>query len=170
MIVKREAGLFDDPFRRVDEGRATSPPPPAHRKLAREAAAKSVVLLKNEGNLLPLPRSGKRIALIGPFGEDKDNLDGPWSPFVPATPSVPLVDGLRAAMANPTDLLVAKGSDIDAPIDGGIERDCFGGTCGGRRPPRHWRSDRHVQRVGLAPRDRRASSPADPRRSGCRDR
>jgi beta-glucosidase len=120
LAVKFEANLFDDPFRRIDENRATTPPPPTHRTLAREAAVRSVVLLKNEGGLLPLPRAGKRIALIGPFGADTRNLDGPWAPFVPSAPSVPLVDGLRAAVANPSDLLVVKGSDIDAPIEGGI--------------------------------------------------
>jgi beta-glucosidase len=121
LFVKREAGLFDDPFRRVDAQRAKSPPPPDHRQLAREAAQKSVVLLRNEANLLPLPKAGRRIALIGPFGEDARNLDGPWSPFVPAAPSVTLAAGLRKAMADPSALRVARGSEVDAPLDGGID-------------------------------------------------
>jgi beta-glucosidase len=121
LFVKREAGLFDDPFRRVDEQRSKAGPPKSHRELAREAAQKSVVLLKNEGDLLPLPKTGKRIALIGPFGEDGENLDGPWSPFVPAAPSVSLAEGLRNAMADPDFLRVVKGSEIDAPINGRID-------------------------------------------------
>jgi beta-glucosidase len=122
LFVKREAGLFEDPFRRIDRKRAGARAPAAHRELAREAARKSIVLLKNDDGLLPLPRSRKRIALIGPFGADRENLHGPWSPFVPEEPSVALVEGLRNAMADPADLVVVQGSEIDAPIDGGIEQ------------------------------------------------
>ncbi|TXS92187.1 beta-glucosidase [Parahaliea maris] len=121
LLVKREAGLFDDPFRRISEQRARSPAPSSHRKLAREAATKSVVMLKNDDNLLPLPSSGKRIALIGPFAADQENLDGPWSPFVPERPSVPLVDGIRGIMQERANLNVVKGCDIEASIAGGID-------------------------------------------------
>ena len=63
-------GLFEDPFRRIDEKREqTRSMLPKNRALARESGRKSIVLLKNDGDLLPLPSSGKTIALIGPVRE-----------------------------------------------------------------------------------------------------
>ncbi len=121
LFVKKEAGLFEDPFRRIDKRRYAVPAPAAHRALAREAAHKSVVLLKNEGDLLPLPKTGQRVALIGPFGADQANLDGPWSPLVPERPAIPLAAGIQAAMADPALLTVVAGSGADAPIPGGVE-------------------------------------------------
>jgi beta-glucosidase len=121
LIVKRDAGLFADPFRRIDARRKRRSTPPAHRELAREAARKSVVLLKNDGGILPLKKAGQRIALIGPFAEDQANLNGPWSPFVTEAPSVPLAVGLRSAMSEPALLRVVRGSDIETAVPGGIE-------------------------------------------------
>ena len=67
-------GLFENPFRRIDEKREQSRSMlPKSRALAREAGRKSIVLLKNDGDLLPLPKSGKKIALIGPFGTSPDH-------------------------------------------------------------------------------------------------
>jgi beta-glucosidase len=68
LALKVKLGLFDNPFRRIDPRRErTRVRTRAHLMLAREAARRSIVLLRNEGDLLPLPRKGKRIALIGPF-------------------------------------------------------------------------------------------------------
>ncbi|NKJ41290.1 glycoside hydrolase family 3 N-terminal domain-containing protein [Novosphingobium sp. SG720] len=118
--VKQAAGLFADPFRRLDPARSRRPAPPAHRELAREAAIKSIVLLRNEGGLLPL-RAGQRIALVGPFGPDVDNCHGPWSTFTPDAPPVSLEQGLRAALPDPALLTVVPGCAIDAALPGGIE-------------------------------------------------
>ncbi len=119
--VKKMLGLFDNPYRSLDpEREAAKIRLPETVALAREAACKAVVLLKNEGSLLPLPKSGKAIALIGPFGADRDNLMGPWAVFPDVASAVTLEEGLRAAMADPKLLSVVKGSDIEAPIDGGI--------------------------------------------------
>jgi len=76
--LKYSLGLFDDPFRYLDaKRRATVLEKPEYRKVAREAAAKSMVLLKNDGNLLPL-RAGspfRKIALIGPYADSRGNKD-----------------------------------------------------------------------------------------------
>ncbi|GAB3098237.1 beta-glucosidase [Aestuariicella hydrocarbonica] len=121
LYIKKQAGLFDDPFRRINKTTSTlAPMLKQHRQLARESAQKSVVMLKNEQSLLPLSKAGQRIALIGPFGEDTDNLDGAWSPFVPAIPSVSLVDGIKNVLSNTSDLTIVKGSEITTAIDGGI--------------------------------------------------
>ncbi len=60
LAMKAMLGLFEDPFRRIDEKRETARSMlPKSRALAREAGRKSIVLLKNDGDLLPLPKSGK---------------------------------------------------------------------------------------------------------------
>lgn len=122
LYVKQQAGLFDDPFVRLNKARDKAPLPKAHRALARESAVKSIVMLKNENNLLPLPKQGKKIALIGPFGSDTRNLNGAWSPFSAETPSVPLDSAFRHALEDPSLLTVIMGCDIEAPIQGGIEQ------------------------------------------------
>ncbi|MDE2112121.1 MAG: glycoside hydrolase family 3 C-terminal domain-containing protein [Alphaproteobacteria bacterium] len=120
--VKKMLGLFDNPYRSLDPERETTQIRlPETVALAREAARRAVVLLKNDGPLLPLSKSGTKIALIGPFGADRDNLMGPWAVFPDVASGVTLEEGLRAAMADPKLLSVVKGSDIEAPVDGGID-------------------------------------------------
>jgi beta-glucosidase len=113
--------LFDDPFSHIDQDRYEAPVPAAHRVLAREAAHKSVVLLKNEGGLLPLAKSGQRIALIGPFATDTENLHGPWAAFSPQGSSVLLSDGIRDALERESDLTIVDGSGIHEASPGGID-------------------------------------------------
>lgn len=115
--AKLKLGLFDDPYHRLDWGRAAQPIlTAANRQLAREAVAAVTVLLKNEDGLLPLPapESGRlgTIALIGPFVEDRVNMNGTWA--VAASPStvVPIADGLREAAGSQVKVLTAKGANI----------------------------------------------------------
>lgn len=120
--VKKLLGLFDNPYRSLDpvaEQRDTHTP--AARSLARESARASIVLLKNEGSVLPLRKSGQKIALIGPFGADADNLAGPWSPFSDMKDAVSLEQGLRSVLRNPALLKVVKGCDPEQPIHGGVD-------------------------------------------------
>ncbi|RZJ43244.1 MAG: beta-glucosidase, partial [Brevundimonas sp.] len=122
LMTKAALGLFDDPYRGSDvrtERRVTGSR--EHLALAREAGRKSIVMLKNEGDLLPLPKTGKRIALIGPFGADKSDVFGPWSVFKDTALAVSLEEGLRAALGEDAHLTVVKGSDVEAPLAGGIE-------------------------------------------------
>jgi beta-glucosidase len=119
--VKKMLGLFDNPYRSLNEERErTQIRLPNAVALARESARRSVVLLKNDGGLLPLPKSGKKIALIGPFGPDRDNLLGSWAVFPDYKSIVSIEDGLRAALADPGLLAVVRGSDVEAPLEGGI--------------------------------------------------
>lgn len=116
LTKKYELGLFDDPFKFSNQKRQDAQANnPMHRKHAREIGAKSIVLLKNEKQLLPLSKSTKNIALIGPFGKAiSDNL-GFWSTSWPddAKLIVPIYDGLKSQMAAGSTLTYAKGCNID---------------------------------------------------------
>lgn len=122
LALKEQLGLFDDPFRRMDAAREKSRMRTKRSlSLSREAAQKSIVMLRNEGGLLPLPRSGKRIAIIGPFAEGPSNLHGPWTLFADSKEAVDLATGIRAAVTEPGLVTVVKGSEITTPLAGGIE-------------------------------------------------
>ncbi len=123
LTLKERLGLFDDPFRSIDvaaERRETGSK--AIRAVAREVATKSIVLLRNDGDLLPLPRKGRRLALIGPFGTDRAHLNGPWSFAGKAEDGIDLATGLRALLDDPAELIVEAGSGITEPLPGGIAR------------------------------------------------
>lgn len=124
LSLKEAIGLFDNPYRSLDpkaEGWHTATP--AARALSREAGARSIVLLKNDSALLPLPKSGKRLALIGPFADDRDNVLGAWGGFfADRSLNVDLAAGLRAQLADPASLIVERGCEVEAAIVGGIER------------------------------------------------
>ncbi|MGQ0503258.1 MAG: glycoside hydrolase family 3 N-terminal domain-containing protein [Panacagrimonas sp.] len=120
--TKKRLGLFERPYRSLDpavQKRETRSP--AARSLARISARASIVLLKNEGKVLPLHKSGQSIAVIGPFGPDTANLAGPWAPFSDMLDAVSLEQGLRNALRDPSLLSVVKGCDPERPIQGGIE-------------------------------------------------
>jgi beta-glucosidase len=122
LAVKAAIGLFDDPYRSLDPQREQDTSHlPAHDGLARECSRRSIVLLKNEGDVLPLKKSGQRIALIGPFASDRSNLGGCWNIFGDKAREIDLETGLRAALSDPDLLTVVPGCDFEAPVEGGIE-------------------------------------------------
>jgi beta-glucosidase len=117
--LKEAVGLFENPFRSLDEAAERSRvATPALRALSREAGARSIVLLRNEGDLLPLSADPGRIALIGPFGEDRDNVVGTWAFMADPSLNVSIADGLRA---RGLAVDAVRGSGIEAEIPGGIE-------------------------------------------------
>ena len=121
LMLKEQLGLFDNPWRSISEkAEKTQVAMPATRSLSRESGGKSIVLLKNDGGLLPLAKAPGRIALIGPFGDDRDNLAGPWAFMNDASIGVDIASGIRAKLTDPTALTVIKGADVETPIDGGI--------------------------------------------------
>jgi beta-glucosidase len=123
LAMKHMLGLFENPFGRIDEKREKSRSMlPRSRALARESGRKSIVMLKNDGDLLPLPRSGKKIALIGPFASGQHDLVGPWVVYGSDDKAVDLATGVRAVLADSSALIIAEGSGVEKPIAGGIEQ------------------------------------------------
>ncbi len=120
--LKDALGLFDDPYRSLDPLReAEQAHLPAHDALSRDAARRSIVLLKNDDAVLPLRRGGQKIALIGPFVQDRDNIEGCWTLFGDKARYVTLEAGVRAALDDADALEIVVGCGLEDALDGGID-------------------------------------------------
>jgi beta-glucosidase len=114
---KFELGLFDDPFRFCNPEREQKElNNPDHILAAREIACKSIVLLKNQNQLLPLSKNIRTIAFIGPLVKAVKQNKGSWDVEVPGLDSNYIVtqwEGLKNKVGNKTKLLYAKGCNIE---------------------------------------------------------
>jgi len=109
--AKFKAGLFENPY--ADESRAASMHNnPEHRRMARIAAQRSAVLLRNEGNLLPLDPKFSSIAVIGPLADSKRDIRGSWSLADDMKTAVTVVEGIRAKVRSGVKVEYAPGVDI----------------------------------------------------------
>jgi beta-glucosidase len=108
-------GMFDPPemvkYAQIPYSENDSP---VHRELALETARKSIVLLKNERRTLPLSKSLKTIAVIGPNADDIDVLLGNYN-GIPTAPITPL-EGIRRKLGSRTHVIYARGSDLAANV------------------------------------------------------
>ncbi|MEZ4829875.1 MAG: beta-glucosidase BglX [Bacteroidia bacterium] len=113
--VKFMLGLFDDPYRYCDAEREKSTLyAQAHQDASRDVARKSVVLLKNEGNILPLKKNQGTIAVIGPLAADKDSPIGSWRANAVENSAVSLLEGIQAAAGKKTTVRYAQGVKLTA--------------------------------------------------------
>ncbi|KNB60432.1 beta-glucosidase BglX [Chryseobacterium sp. Hurlbut01] len=116
LVKKFEMGLFDDPYRFSDEKRQKEQlNNQENRKFGREFGSKSIVLLKNEKNILPLSKSVKTVALIGPFGKETSANHGFWSIAFKDDNQriVTQFDGIKNQLDKNSTLLYAKGANVD---------------------------------------------------------
>lgn len=93
LTIKFKLGLFERPYTEFSECSILAP---EHLKFARTAASKCMVLLKNQGGILPLPKRGKKIALIGPFAHTKCPFMGSWMSDGNEKDVVSIAEGIRA--------------------------------------------------------------------------
>ncbi len=111
-------GLFDDPYRFCDEAREKRLiMAPEHQAAARDMARKSIVLLRNEKQTLPLSRQIKTLAVIGPLADSKQDMLGNWSASGDAKDCVTLLEGVRAKLPGQGRVLYEKGCDIENKSD-----------------------------------------------------
>lgn len=109
--AKQKLGLFDDPFRYIDEKRAENILTTESRAFARETAAQSCVLLQNNGNILPLKTAGT-IAVVGPLAADRRNMQGTWSIAGDWQLCASVLDGIKALAGQDAKILHARGANI----------------------------------------------------------
>ncbi len=108
--VKFELGLFDDPYRYCDEKRERTIGSKANREAVLDMAKKSIVLLKNENGLLPLKKSGQKIALIGALAAEKNSPLGSWRLASDDDSAVSVLEGMQNYKGNA--LVFEKGADL----------------------------------------------------------
>jgi beta-glucosidase len=109
--AKWKMGLFDDPYRRLDESRpAKECLTPENRLAAREIASRSFVLLKNENAILPLKKTGN-VAFVGPFADNKRDMLGTWVIAGEWEKSISVMEGVKN-VAPQLNAAYAKGSNI----------------------------------------------------------
>lgn len=112
LAAKFKLGLFQDPFRYISEQRAKREIlSPAHIAFARTMADKSIVLLKNEGGILPLKKQGT-LAVIGPLANDPPDMLGPWVVANNGKNCVSMLQGIRQAVGDQARVLYAPGAFI----------------------------------------------------------
>lgn len=118
--MKYRLGLFDDPYRYADEAREKATLyKPEFLEAARDVARKSMVLLKNEGNVLPLAASAKRIAVIGPLGNSKPDMIGSWAAAGDrGTRPVTVFEGMQANARDGVSVEYAKGASYEFADEG----------------------------------------------------
>jgi beta-glucosidase len=113
LTLKFKLGLFDDPYRYINREREKKAHlKPEYRQLAREAAQKSMVLLKNDG-ILPLKKDIKSVAIIGPFA-DNGRILGPWSGLGKPEEAVTVKQGLINKLGNAVKVTAAAGCDYSS--------------------------------------------------------
>jgi beta-glucosidase len=118
LLLKERLGLFEDPYRRGKTPEAEAAR--VHRRqLARQIAARSIVMLKNDGDVLPLSLSTRRLAVIGPLADTSAEMRGVWWGAAAPQGHVTVLEGLRAAFPQAA-ILHSAGVDIESQNFSGI--------------------------------------------------
>ena len=111
--AKYRLGLFENPYKYCDLNRAkTEIYTQQNRSVARSISSQSMVLLKNEKELLPLKKTGT-VAVIGPLGDNPENMPGTWSVAARHKEAISLLSGLKQTMGDKVNFIYAKGSNFE---------------------------------------------------------
>ncbi len=119
LSLKETLGLFDDPYARGKDDFLSPLQVKAHENLAREAGKRSIVLLTNHDNILPLSEAPAKLAVIGPLADNQDEMLGPWSIVGKGEDMVSILDGIKAGFAD-SEVLHASGGNVRNAADGEI--------------------------------------------------
>lgn len=110
--AKYKLGLFDDPYRYINDDRAAKQIITTENlEFARDLARRSIVLLKNQNQLLPLKKSGN-VAVIGPLADSKRDMIGNWSAAGDWQKAVSILAGIKDKISHSANILYAKGANI----------------------------------------------------------
>jgi len=121
LAAKRALGLFEDPYRGSSVERERNMLlAPAHRQLARTVAQEAIVLLKNDGNLLPLGSARHTLAVIGPLADDHVAALGPWAGRGDPRDAVTPLEGIKTRAGTGMEVRYAKGCDISDSATAGF--------------------------------------------------
>jgi len=111
--AKYRLGLFSDPYKYCDLNRAkTEIYNQQNRSIARSISSQSMVLMKNANEVLPLKQTGT-VAVIGPLGDNPENMPGTWSVAARHKEAISLLKGLKETMGNKVNFVYAKGSNFE---------------------------------------------------------
>ncbi|HEX3008612.1 MAG TPA: glycoside hydrolase family 3 N-terminal domain-containing protein, partial [Bacteroidales bacterium] len=111
--LKFKLGLFDDPYKYCNEEREKKEILSTENlNTARDVARKSIVLLSNKNQVLPLSTDVKSIAVIGPLGDSKKDMIGSWTAMGDANDAVTVLEGIKAQVSPATKILYSKGCNI----------------------------------------------------------
>lgn len=114
--LKFEMGLFDDPFVQTSESKFKTMLK-EHKKLSYKVAQESIILLKNDDNLLPLDKNVKSIAVIGPNADNIYNMLGDYTAPQLDNDVITVLDGIRNKVGNKTKVYYSKGCSIRGDSD-----------------------------------------------------
>lgn len=119
LTIKFKMGLFEKPY--VDETLLEKVIAlPENREVSRWSAQRSMVLLRNEGGLLPLSKDIKKVAVIGPVADSMQATEGSWMVFGHTPAAVTVLEGIRAKLPN-TEVTYASGPEIRRDIPSWFE-------------------------------------------------
>ena len=118
LILKERLGLFDDPYRR-GKTRESAAALTNRRSVARTIATRSIVMLKNAGDTLPLASSARRVAVLGPLADASAEMRGVWWGAAAPEGHVTVLQALRAALPH-VEVSHAEGVAIESPDSNGI--------------------------------------------------
>jgi beta-glucosidase len=119
--LKFRLGLFEHPYADLAHAKQVMHSS-EHQQLALDAAREGIVLLKNELNLLPLKKTPKSIAVIGPNANDAENLFGDYSAQVVLQPVQTILDGIKAKVSPATRVIYQKGCAVNDQDKSGFEK------------------------------------------------
>jgi beta-glucosidase len=113
LSVKIKLGLFDNPYQYCDTKKEKELTLCAeHLAASRDVAKRSIVLMKNDKNILPLSKSIKKLAVIGPLADDRDAPIGNWRGLAENNSAVSLLEGIKAAVGSKVEVTYAEGCKL----------------------------------------------------------